>query len=440
MAGGRVITEEESKRYVDAEHKRAVRKKWARRSLFLAPLALIGIVLFFVLRSSTPVPFPTGSTNATSLSTPGEWTMGGFDLAHTRDVPENFPALKGQQIWSTNLGGPFLNSPVVADDLAYFVNGDGLLVAVDRTTGAIRWQRQVDAPADSAASVAGDTLFVGLRNRNLLALNKDTGEVLWTYQADGAIAASPTVVKGVVYSGSSSGDNLFALDVATGQELWTTGLDERLFSAAMSWDENNMVLAAGDKVIYYDRRSRQRTFTFTSLVGNAVGSPVVIGDSVYTILGPGGVLALELGVTSSVWEKPIRRVWGQLWIWGMAPRPPQPTGLLWHYAIGDAVIAPPAAKGNLLYFGTVHGDITALNIDTQQPVWTFAGDGAVRGAPAVVGDTLYVGSGRYLYALNANTGQKLWEFQANAEVDSDIVVTREAVYFADAESNVYAVN
>jgi outer membrane protein assembly factor BamB len=194
-------------------------------------------------------------------------------------------------------------------------------------------------------------------------------------------------------------------------------------------------------VIYYDRRSASRVFTYESPFGLIVGTPIVIEDNAYAVLGGGRVIALQLEKTNNDWEKFFRDIQGRLWLWGMAPRPPQPTGLLWGYAgPNDSVIAGPAAKDGMLYYGTVHGDITALDLNTQQAAWTFEGEGAVRGAAAVVNDTVYISSGHYVYALSAATGEKVWEFRANGEVTSDIVVTRDALYFADDQSNLYALN
>ncbi len=340
-----------------------------------------------------------------------------------------------------NFGSDFLNTPVIADDMAYFVTADGRLIAVDRTNGRTRWEHDVNAPADSAGTIAGNILYIGLRNRDLLALNKDTGEMLWTYKAAGTVVASPVVVDGVVYVGSSMDAKIVGLDAITGEELWNTELNERQLSSAMSWAEDNMVIASGNKVIYYDRRSADRVFTYESIVGVIVGTPIVIEDKAYAALGNGSIVALELEARNPAWEKPFRSLWGRLWLWGMAPRPPQPTGVLWGYTgVRDTVIAPPAAKDNVLYYGTIHGIITALDLNARQPTWTIEGEGAVRGAPAVVNDTVYISSGHYVYALNTSTGEKVWEFRANGEVTSDIVVTQDALYFADDQSNLYALN
>jgi len=67
--------------------------------------------------------------------------------------------------------------------------------------------------------------------------------------------------------------------------------------------------------------------------------------------------------------------------------------------------------GDILYIGTMEGDLRALNIGTGETIWRFELRGeeeanrAIYGTPAIAGDTLYIGGydGR-LYALPLNGG------------------------------------
>ncbi|MBD3265223.1 PQQ-binding-like beta-propeller repeat protein, partial [bacterium] len=65
----------------------------------------------------------------------------------------------------------------------------------------------------------------------------------------------------------------------------------------------------------------------------------------------------------------------------------------------------------LLYFGSsVNGKIYALDVETGQKVWDFFTGGPVRFAPAVWKDRLFaVSEDGYLYCLNKGTGEELWK-------------------------------
>jgi|GEM_PF-2807449 len=73
----------------------------------------------------------------------------------------------------------------------------------------------------------------------------------------------------------------------------------------------------------------------------------------------------------------------------------------------------PIVAGGLVYVGTSHNNIYALNSDTGTTVWKYsAGDagGAIMSSPAVSDGVLYFGStDGYLYALDAQTGTFRWK-------------------------------
>ena len=93
--------------------------------------------------------------------------------------------------------------------------------------------------------------------------------------------------------------------------------------------------------------------------------------------------------------------------------------------------------------------LTAGDVPKLQLKWAFGmGDQIVtRGAPAVAGGRLFVGSqSGTVYSLDARTGCIVWTFQADAEVRSAITVgtagsgNAPAVFFGDQHANAYALD
>jgi eukaryotic-like serine/threonine-protein kinase len=73
--------------------------------------------------------------------------------------------------------------------------------------------------------------------------------------------------------------------------------------------------------------------------------------------------------------------------------------------------------------------------------WKFQTKGIVLSSPAVVGDTLYVGSADHnLYALDIATGTQKWAFKTASSVASSPAVTNGTVYFLSYDGNFYAVD
>ena len=67
-------------------------------------------------------------------------------------------------------------------------------------------------------------------------------------------------------------------------------------------------------------------------------------------------------------------------------------------------------------FGTF-GVLEAYDVNTHSLLWSFAGDGSLQSAVLVVNDYVYVGSATgKLYAVDAATGQKVWETNAGASI------------------------
>ena len=71
----------------------------------------------------------------------------------------------------------------------------------------------------------------------------------------------------------------------------------------------------------------------------------------------------------------------------------------WRRVIGASETSPLVANGRV-YVGDWHGDVYALDAKTGQAIWRYRTGGQVKGAVALSGRRLYVGSyDHHLYAL-----------------------------------------
>jgi outer membrane protein assembly factor BamB len=70
-----------------------------------------------------------------------------------------------------------------------------------------------------------------------------------------------------------------------------------------------------------------------------------------------------------------------------------------------------------------------------------AGSDAIWGSPALVEETVYIGSyDGHLYAVDASSGTEQWRFDADGIVDSSPAVDGETVYVGSWDGNVYAID
>lgn len=105
--------------------------------------------------------------------------------------------------------------------------------------------------------------------------------------------------------------------------------------------------------------------------------------------------------------------------------------------IGDIVISDEK-----LYFATTNGVVCALAVDNlKDEYWSVDIGSKIWSAPAIEGDTLYVGTlDRKIYALDATNGDIIWEYETIGAISSTPIVYDNKVYVGDYARNFYALN
>lgn len=120
----------------------------------------------------------------------------------------------------------------------------------------------------------------------------------------------------------------------------------------------------------------------------------------------------------------------------------------WYFTTEDVVTATPAVVDGTVYTGDWSGNVYAVDQDSGKEVWRYrAADhptvysGQITTSPAVadVGDdrTVFVGAGKTMYALDAETGQERWSHELGTpgdgteptEIQSSPVVIDDTVLF-----------
>lgn len=103
----------------------------------------------------------------------------------------------------------------------------------------------------------------------------------------------------------------------------------------------------------------------------------------------------------------------------------------WEYRLGDSTAGPVAVANGIVYAGALDGVAYALNAASGERIWQHETLGELRSPPAV-GDNriVYVASAdRSLYALDARTGQERARFRTRAQLVAAPVAANGLVYF-----------
>jgi outer membrane protein assembly factor BamB len=112
------------------------------------------------------------------------------------------------------------------------------------------------------------------------------------------------------------------------------------------------------------------------------------------------------------------------------------------YRTGSWVASSPTVVDGVVYVGCGDNNVYALNATTGTKVWNYTTDNWVQwSSPAVVDGVVYVGStDNNVYALNATTGTKVWKYATSGAIFSSPAVAGGVVYVGSEDNNVYALN
>jgi outer membrane protein assembly factor BamB len=143
--------------------------------------------------------------------------VGGGEVVAIGSVIGAFDRATGHLIWKldrTDTG----NRILMSNHLVYESTGQ-IAIALDPGTGRLIWQN-AHVPGGviwGAPAADGDMLLIPHYDGVLNALEASTGHLLWTAQV-GVLITSPSIANGVVYVAADA--DLVALDAATGAELF----------------------------------------------------------------------------------------------------------------------------------------------------------------------------------------------------------------------------
>jgi len=128
---------------------------------------------------------------------------------------------------------------------------------------------------------------------------------------------------------------------------------------------------------------------------------------------------------------------------GKALRHPAGSYLALLFAIAAATPIGASGEASMFRGDPAHtGVYDSPSVPTLTAMkWKFATKGKVVSSPAVVGSTVYVGSGDHaLYALDAATGALRWRYRTGGPVDSSPAVADGIVYIVSRDGNLHAVD
>lgn len=314
-------------------------------------------------------------------------------------------------LWKTKLPGPGHSSPIVWGDRAYVTafepetstlrrlagtEGRLLVLALDRKTGRVEWQREIKArsiekttsinkPATPTPATDGERVYAYFGSFGLVALNAD-GSSAWElpigpFPHHMGSASSP-VLSGdrIVLNVESDGPSfLYSIDRKSGRAMWQVPRKTRqaAYATAVVWDRS-IVVAGHKDVIAYDSGDGHTLWTAPGLSQYVVPTPVFANGLLFaTSNGPGGNVVMAL----------------------------KPDGAsAWISSRGGAYVASPAVAGERLYSVNRNCVVSCLYARDGRLVWQqrLGTEAQCDSSPVVASRSIHIAtSGGELFTIEA---------------------------------------
>jgi outer membrane protein assembly factor BamB len=324
------------------------------------------------------------------------WSMAGHDAARTNyAVGETGPTGALSETWSTDHD----LYEAVTDGLVLAADDEGTLVALATGNGVPVWD--TDLAVESEPAVADGTIyaFVDADEVALVALDAETGEEQWRVAADVASDTPwrssnppPVGVDGTIVS--HEGSTVVARDAGTGEVSWNYTTEDRVSVAAA----DGTVVAAVRKSPYaisaVDLESGDESWTheFPYNMDESPSRPVVAHGHVYVTLGDDGLYAFDLESGEESWtfeaEDDVN-----------TPAVDED-----HVYVGSGVVEK-AGGPTSDYEGPFDTRVYALDGETGEEVWRYDAGSRVSGAPIVTEAQVYASAGGALHAIEIASGE-----------------------------------
>jgi polyvinyl alcohol dehydrogenase (cytochrome) len=411
--------------------------------------------------SESPALF-TCTTQDDGFDTDQPPRVGGWGLqpTNTRMFPDPTAGLDREDLAKLQLKWAFAfpganrarSQPVVAGGAIYVGGHNGVVYALDRKTGCVRWSYESAAEVRTGIIVeswsrgdgeASPRAFFGDVLGNVYAIDAMTGKGLWRVRADehpnATITGSPSLHDGRLYVPVSSLEvslaadpsyecctgrgAVLALDAVTGNRIWKTyTIAETPKVQGRNRSGTNMIGPSGAMVWTTPAIDSKRNQLYVGTGENMSSPATPTSDAIFA-------LDLETGAVNWIFQATPDDAWN---VACGSPSPdscPREDGPDFDFGAAVMLLTTTEA-GDLVVGGQKSGIVHALNPDTGAVAWqTRVGRGGIQGGVhfgmAADADRLYVpitdmNDGRSyptparpgVHALDPNTGEELWWSEA----------------------------
>jgi len=284
----------------------------------------------------------------------------------------------GKINWTATVSSEILSPPQMSNNTVLVFSGDGVITAINATSGKRVWVNRNAVPAlslrgTSVPLVSGNMVIAGLANGKLVALDINNGKKIWETTIAVArgrselerivdIDSAIRIKDGMVYVVSYQG-RLSAVDVSNGRTSWVRDLAS--YQDIEISDSHIYITDNLSKVWALDRSSGATLWRQDKLSGRTLTAPVVQSD--YLVIGDfkgfvhwisredGHLVARQNMESANTAAKVVGSVHAEEF----------EVGGDFDFKEIAGILSTPLAVGNMLYVSDKGGVLAAYQIDNK---------------------------------------------------------------------------
>ncbi|MFS0825995.1 outer membrane protein assembly factor BamB [Pseudomonas phoenicis] len=204
-------------------------------------------------------------------------------------------------------------------------------------------------------AIENDRIFASDVNGEVYALNRRTGDVVWEKDLDLPVSGAVGVGYGLLTLGTLKGE-VIALDSSTGAERWRSRVNSEVLAPPANNGDVVVVQTQDDRLIGLDAATGERRWIYESspavLTLRGTGAPVVTNRLAIAGLSTGKVVAVDIQNGVPVWESRVAV--------------PQGRSELERVVDIDGGLL---LSGGTLYVSTYQGRVAGLDVESGRVLW-----------------------------------------------------------------------
>ena len=305
----------------------------------------------------------------------------------------------------------------------------------DFVFGNEAWKFNADAPIRSTAVCNSTTVFFGSSKGIFYALGKINGNIKWQFNSGFSIASSPALLNGNVFF-SNNKQSLYSFNAINGKLNWKLDFGKSLdydwgfdyYYSSPEIIDNKILIGAKDGFVYNIHADDGKIIWKFKTDGIVRSSPAIENNTVYFGDTEGILYAVSLDNAKEIWRFKTFGNGLKNEDFGFDRR---------------AIISSPTIANDKIIFGCRDGFFYAVNKNNGQELWHADHEVSWVISSIAVKDTIAVtgtSDGRFVQAVNINTGKELWKFKTISIVWSSPLIYNNKVYIGSQEGVLYCLD